>query len=255
MREVELTLLRVGSPEGEIRADRAGAIATALYELVLRLTREAADAAGLGRPPSAVERMGEVRLVGLGTREHRLVFRLGDPQALDIDPLAERTDQMLAEVVEGVTRGERPLFVTSSIAEAVGRLVGALDRAAPAVAVGLNGRLPVEVEPATVNRRLWDGYVKHTVRTRITGVLEAVDVRNGRFRLVDVEGQRYDLVEVASKEQAAALVTLRVTAEGLLVVPEGNGHTRMEQPTLRPVDPDEVPVPEVDTEGMLPGLS
>ena len=61
MREIELRMYGQADPPGELRADAAARVGEALQDVILRLTREAANAAGLGRPPRVLEQLGEVR--------------------------------------------------------------------------------------------------------------------------------------------------------------------------------------------------
>lgn len=256
MRELGMRLVGAGSPDGEVRADKVAGIATALSDLVLRLTREAADAAGLGRPGSAIERIGEVRLAGLATADSgtRLVFHFGDAGAFDVDPLGEVADGMLWDVVYGMVLNTRPSFTTNTIAEATGRLAGAMNRAAHEVSLTMGGHLPLTVEPAAVDRRVWDLFAKEAGPASVTGVLEAVDLRNGRFRLLTSDEVRIDLVDVQRKAEAAALVSQSVVATGLRIVPEGSGHLRIESAVLAPFDRETVPAPVDDTDAPLPGL-
>lgn len=153
MREIELRMYGQADPPGELRADAAARVGEALQDVILRLTREAANAAGLGRPPRVLEQLGEVRLAGVTQGSTRLIFRLGDPSALDVDPLSGATDRMFTELVTGIAQNRRPAFVTETIAEATARFVASLQKASPQTDVTLSGRTVARLETGRVDRR------------------------------------------------------------------------------------------------------
>ena len=139
MREIELRLSGHAGPPGELRADHAARIGETLQSLVLRLTREAAGVAGLGRPVRVLEQIGEVRLAGVAEGSTRLIYRVGDSTSLDVDPLSDAVDAMFVEIVDGMARNRLPSFATDTIAQAVDDFAGALQKSARRVSASLSG--------------------------------------------------------------------------------------------------------------------
>lgn len=235
MREVELRFEGTGAPAGEMRADHAAAVATALDTLLLRLTREAASAPGLGRPGMTIERLGEVRLTGITTGSTRLVFRIGDADAL-VDPLADRTDAMFRGIIRGVSVNESPAFATPTIRDATLRLVGALQKAAPIVEITTTVDPVVRVVTAGIVRDVWKPRDGEAEPATLAGRLEALDFRNGRFRLVDDVGNRIELHDVDDPGTAAELANQRVLAEGLLSPATNTSRAKLTGVRLRPFE-------------------
>lgn len=159
--------------------------------MILRLTREAANAAGLGRPPRVLEQLGEVRLAGVTQGSTRLIFRLGDPSALDVDPLSGATDRMFTELVTGIAQNRRPAFVTETIAEATGRFVASLQKASPQTDVTLSGRTVARLETGRVDRTVWQQPAGPVQEATLVGQLEAL--HSDHFRLRDDVGHRIEL--------------------------------------------------------------
>lgn len=253
MREIELRLDRHGEPDGELRADRVAWIVTAVDDLMLRLTREAASAAGLGRPGLVIERLAEVRLAGISGKGTRLLFRVGDPDALDIDPLSDQSDSMLRALLVGIADNSRPEFVTGAIAAATLRLVAALQRSAPLVEVSVGGRTPMRLFTARLDRTVWEPEDRDGRPTTLTGRLEAVDLRNAHFRIVDDEGRRIELVGVENSDEAAAFVNSLIIAEGALTPATVTARARMESVTVTPV-PDPTGSLPTPTPTPTPGM-
>lgn len=242
MRQVTLRFEGHGAPVGQMKADRAAAVATALDHLVLRLTREAASAAGLGRPGTTIERLGEVRLTGISAGSAVLTFQIGDAEALtdsrgrQIDPLAEHIDTMFHAIVCGISRNDPPAFMTPTIKDATLRFVGALQRAAPVVDVTNADDAVVRVLTTHINREVWLPRAGEAAPATLAGRLEALDFRNGHFRLVDDVGNRIELVEVLDLGTAAELANQRVLAEGLFCPATATSKARLESVTLRPFE-------------------
>ncbi|MBW3084264.1 hypothetical protein KEM60_00451 [Austwickia sp. TVS 96-490-7B] len=249
MRDIEVRLRGHGGPDAELRADRVAAIAAALDDLVLRLTREAASAAGLGRPGFAIERLGEVRLISIAAGGPRLTFTVGDADALDIDPLGQMTDALFWGIVEGMAVNERPTFVTNTIAEATMRFVAALQRSAPHVDVTFGARSPIHLATGAINRRVWEPDDSGAHRRTLTGLLEAVDLRNAHFRIVDAEDNRVELVDVREAEEASQLVGQVVVAEGTFIPARGASKPRMEEVAVRAAVPISMS-PEMSPDGV-----
>ncbi len=236
MRDIELRLDGHGGPSGELRADRAASIAAALDELVLRLTRHAASAPGLGRPGIPIERLGEVRLAGISPGSTCLLFRVGDASALDIDPLGEEADAMFWDIAQGIANNCRPEFVTATIAAATQRFVGAMVSTAATVTIAVGTRQPVLITTAQADRTIWEPADSAIGPATLAGKLEAVDLRSAHFRIVDDVGNRIELHDVQDSADVAALVNHRVLAEGLYTPATASSRARLDGVTIRPFE-------------------
>ena len=155
MREIELRLSGHAGPPGELRADHAARIGETLQSLVLRLTREAAGVAGLGRPVRVLEQIGEVRLAGVAEGSTRLIYRVGDSTSLDVDPLSEAVDAMFVEIVDGMAHNRRPTIATDTIAQAVDDFAGALQKSARHVSASLSGAVIADISTQFIDRGVW----------------------------------------------------------------------------------------------------
>ena len=236
MREIELRMYGQADPPGELRADAAARVGEALQDVILRLTREAANAAGLGRPPRVLEQLGEVRLAGVTQGSTRLIFRLGDPSALDVDPLSGATDRMFTELVTGIAQNRRPAFVTETIAEATARFVASLQKASPQTDVTLSGRTVARLETGRVDRTVWQQTAGPVQEATLVGQLEDLDLHRDHFRLRDDVGNRIELDDVANSDEAASLGGQRVIAPGLYRRASGAGRSRLSNSTVRPFE-------------------
>lgn len=241
-REFELRIVGHPAGDGELLAGDAVGLITAFKELAYRLTRHAADRAGLGRTDAVLERLAQVRVAlrGGGTR---LVFTLGDPDALDIDPNARVVDDLLWKVLRGMANNRRPQGITDSVAEPVDMLVVALAKAGHGVEIVAPRRAPLELRTYALDRRPWQRRSAPVTQAARAGVLEMVDLHTGRFRLRDEDGDPVDLIEVSNAEEAAGLVGRYVEAAGVLAVGGATRHDRMEQPVVRLTTREQVQPP------------
>lgn len=235
-REFELRLVGHPAGDGELLASDAVAIIAAFKELAYRLTRAAADKAGLGRTDAALERLAEVR-VALRGGGNRLVFTVGDPDALDIDPNAPDVDEAFWRLVRGLEANRRPSGVSDSVAESVDDLLVALQRAASGVEIVAQRRKPIVLTTRMLDRRPWQRRPAPATDAQLHGMLEMVDLHTGRFRLRAPDGSAVDLIEVVNANLAAALVGSHVAATGVLAVGGGTRHHRMEQPMVAASEP------------------
>lgn len=234
MRRIEVCLRGHDAPAGEVRVDHAARLGESLQDLVLRLTREAADAAGLGRPPRVVEQLSQVRLAGISQGSTRLQFHVGDAGSLDVDPLSGAADDMLADVIAGIATNRRPDFVTESIAEAALRLAGSLQKIARQIDVSVSGRPATRVVATAVERGVWEPPVRCASSATLVGRLEALDLNNGHFRLRDDAGNAIELIGVVNTDEAASLAGQRIDAAGYFVRAVGAGRSRLERATVLP---------------------
>lgn len=217
-RHVSFRLLGHESPDGFLLASDAESLSRALQKLCTRLTRAAANRQGVGRSDATVEALSRVRL-GLGSGSTILRMSLGDPAALEVDPLAPKVDEDFWAIVEGTRDGRRPESLSDSVAEAAGELVSALTRAAPRVEVSKADRPSVLLVADALDRDTWRvADVVADEAVTYAGRLEAVDLRSGSFRIVDDAENRIPLKSVHDIEGGVGrLVDKRVLATGTRV--------------------------------------
>lgn len=248
MRSIEIRLIGHRSGAGEILGDDAVHLVQAVKDLVYRLTRAAADRAGLGRAPAVIEQLSTVRL-SLAEGSTRLIFRVGEEEALDIDPLAADVDAALFVIASGIRDNIVPEGTGASVAAAAHDLVVALRHAAPKVDVTIGGLEPVQISASGLDPRAWEPEESAQEDDRtVVGTLEAVDLRSAHFRIVDAVMNRIELMEVEDPSRAAVLVGQRVSARGRLVLGGPNARTRLMAPT---VVADET---EIETTARQPSL-
>jgi len=223
--ELELRLIGAAAPDGEVRLNDLAELAAGLQELSLRVGRELHRRAGPGRTHQTVEALTEMRLSGLSKGSTRLHLARGGEDELDLDLVqAREIDTKFWEVVEGVRTNERPEWVTDLIAESAGKLVMALKSSAPQVELVRGDNPPMRLETQTLRKEVWlatpdDRAAEEVV---VTGILEAVDLRSGRFRIRDDVGTRIALDDVVDRDSVAPLINHRVRAVGVGVLgPEG----------------------------------
>ncbi len=246
MREIELRLSGHAGPPGELRADHAARIGETLQSLVLRLTREAAGAAGLGRPVRVLEQIGEVRLAGVAEGSTRLIYRVGDSTSLDVDPLSDAVDAMFVEIVDGMAHNRRPTIATDTIAQAVDDFAGALQKSARHVSASLSGAVIADIPTQLIDRHVWQSSAVESTQATLVGTLEALDLHNDHFRLRDDVGNPIELIDVVDSRHAAGLAGRRVAASGEFVPAIGSGRSRVERANVAPYEPDERYDPRTD---------
>jgi hypothetical protein len=233
--ELELRLVGAAAPDGEIRFADLAAIASSLQELSLRITRTSVDSERMGRPNDVVQGLSQLRLTGLARGSTRLLVARGAPDVLAIEP-RELQDLVLkfAEVIEGVARDRRPGWVSDSVAESAEDFVKALQTAAPVVEARVGAGRPVRIDTRAIRRETWRRADANTDAQEVvvSGRLEAVDLRSGKFRVVDDVGNRINLQEVRDADAAAHLINQRVRATGTAVRDGSHRLREVERPTL-----------------------
>lgn len=233
--EVELTLEGASSPAGEIRLADLAALAQSLQELSLRIGRAFVDAEGPGRTPRAIEDLSQLRLRGIDKGSTRLTLARGPAGALDLE-LAESAalDRRFWEVIEAVGKDERPGWVTDLVADSAASFVEAVQSAAPTVEVIMSRYEPVRIRTQEIHPETWmrEGPTADQETVVVTGRLEAVDLRSGRFRVVDDVAHRIGLDDVPEAEAVAHLINHRVRVVGSGIVGRDGQLKAVRQPTI-----------------------
>lgn len=142
----------------------------------------------------------------------------GQPDVLDIDVSLEHdTEARFIEVIEGLALGQRPGWVPDLVAESALKLVNAFERSATAVDFTAPHSRHIRIEPQSAPRKPWQNARVPGDEVSVVGRLEAVDPRDGRFRIRDDVGNAIGLEHVTDAERAAPLISRRVRAIRLAV--------------------------------------
>lgn len=133
MRTYEVRLAPAATSDDPVDASSLADFLAALQTLFYRVTREAADRADLGRTARSLERTSLMRVSW--AHPGALTVLVGDPDTLEIDPLADRVDRWVAQLIAAMATNRRPGAVTNPIADATDSLIKAMK--APRVASDL----------------------------------------------------------------------------------------------------------------------
>ena len=217
MKEIELRLVDAPGPSGEIPVKDLAALATALQELTTRISREVVNTPGPGRTKQFMEELSQLRLHAVEPGSTVLRFSKGPSDKLDVSlPEQAVADDRLWEIVRAMGEDRRPDWATDLIAESVGKLVNAIQAAAPTVILGAPSRPEVRIASSAMHVETW---TPTRVRTgtvmTAAGRLEKVDLRSHEFRLRDDVDNTVDLKRVENDTVAAQLVGQWVVAQGI----------------------------------------
>jgi hypothetical protein len=216
MHDFELRLIGHPSEAGQVLAQDMVNLAGSTQALITRIARAVADRRGPGRSESALEQLSRVRVTGLSRGSTSIGFSFGDTAALEIqDPISTEIDETFWLIAAGLEQNHRPASINDSVAHTVDELIGALRHAAPNVEIMSNRHPPVRLRPAALTRQIWQSSTELGGETlSLIGILEALDLRNARFRIVDDVSNRIVLKDVRDPHDAAQLVDRRVRATG-----------------------------------------
>ncbi len=215
-REFELQLLDATAPTGEISVKDLAALATALQELITRISRDVVQSPGPGRSKQYVEEFAQLRLSEIRGGSTVLQFVSGPTDTLDIDLTEQQlTDDRFWDVLTAIGADRKPPWVTDLVAESAMKLVNALTAAAPRAVFSSSAWGRIEIRSATVHVETWAPSVKQQEGVaQVHGRLEKVDLRSHEFRVRDDVGFSVDLKHVIDDADAARLVGRWVMAEG-----------------------------------------
>lgn len=156
IKQIELHLVDGSAPSGEITLKDLSGIAAALQELVTRLSREAADAAGPGRSKQYVEEFAELRLDAITAGSTVLKVSKGPTDKLDVDvPGLTEADDRLWDILGAISADQRPEWTSTLVAESVGKLATALRGAARTTVISSPARADVRIDAARIHPETW----------------------------------------------------------------------------------------------------
>lgn len=217
IKQIRLRLVDGSAPSGEITLKDLSGIAAALQELVTRLSREAADAAGPGRSKQYVEEFAELRLDTITAGSTLLKVSKGPTDKLDVEvPGLADADDRLWDILGAIGADQRPNWTSTLVAESAGKLAAALRGAAPTTVISSPDRADVHIDGAQIHLETWAANRVSSVGSAATaaGWLEKVDLRSHTFRIRDDVGNTVELRRVIDDNAAGRLVGQWVTAEG-----------------------------------------
>lgn len=216
IKQIELRLVDGSAPSGEITLKDLSGIAAALQELVTRLSREAADAAGPGRSKQYVEEFAELRLDGITAGSTLLTVSKGPTDKLDVEvPGLSDADDRLWDILVAIGADQRPAWTSTLVAESAGKLAAALRGAAPTTVISSPDRADVRIDGARIHVETWAAnQLSFAGTATAAGWLEKVDLHSHTFRLRDDVGNTVELRRVVDDKAAALLVGRWVSAEG-----------------------------------------
>lgn len=239
MKEIELRLVDAGAPSGEIAVKNLTALATALQELMIRISRNVVNTTGPGRAKQFMEEFSQLRLHSVEPGSTVLRFSKGPTDKLDIDlPEQAIADEHFWEIMQAIGQDRRPSWVTDLISESVGKLVNAVHAAAPTVVLGSPSRPDVRIVSSAVHVETWIPLRVHPegVFMTITGRLEKVDLRSHEFRVCDDAYHTVNLKHVQSATTAAQLVGQWVVAQGESMLYESGRLAALDNVSISCVD-------------------
>ena len=217
IKQIELRLVGGSTPSGEITLKDLSAITAALQELVTRLSRDAADAAGPGRSKQHVEEFAELRLGAITPGSTVLQFSKGPTDKLDVDvPGLADADDRFWDILGAIGADRRPDWVSDLIAESAAKLTTAMRMSAHTVVFTEPSRGDIRIDASNTHPETWaPARIPTEEAGTAAGWLEKVDLHSHTFRLRDDVGNTVELRRVADDGVAARLVGQWVTAEGL----------------------------------------
>ncbi len=232
MRTYEVRLAPAATSDDPVDAASLADFLAALQTLFYRVTREAADRADLGRTARSLERTSLMRVSW--AHPGALTVLVGDPDTLEIDPLADRVDRWVAQLIAAMATNRRPGAVTNPIADATDSLIKAMKALGSQVTFVLPGGGAAALQTEHVSRDPWGQTRAEPARTAaVTGRLEMVDLHSGRCRVRDRNGDPFDVQDAVNPQDAARLVGRLVTVSGVLLTGTGTQHHRIERGTVR----------------------
>ncbi len=248
---VTIRLIGGHDEPGEIGLEELAGIARHAQELLLRIGRNVAGAAGPGRSTAKVDEATHLTLVGLAPGS--TVLDIAGPAVeaefdLGADVPASLTVQsflLMSDSLEAVAAGASlPVGMNDLARESVDGLLLALQRAATEVTftsdIPGRERREIRVVPERMLRRLGEpdpGRPEAPAERAIEGELFRIDLHTNRFGVADDTRRVIDLRVADRPEGIGHLVGQRVRAVGRPVADTGGRLHRLENAVLEPAPP------------------
>lgn len=241
VRNYQLHLEGLATPSGQISFHDLVSLGGSLQLVATRIARQLLDAERRGPAPDLVDRMGEIRLRGVREGSTTLELELGEDGALPL--IGDEVDQFVGrfeETLSAISENRPPEWASPAVRQSVSKVIRSLHAVGAREATwssssGGHGRwnrrtLVVQDLDDTV----WLVTAEHENESvKVSGRLDLVDLRTGRFRVRDDVGHDVRLEEVVDVDAASRLIGQRVTVTGTADRVEGR-LLRVLEPTLMP---------------------
>src|SRR5699024_979974 len=107
--------------------------------------------------------------------------------------------------------GRRPEWVDDAVSGSVAAFGRALRKAAPQSEFSIGHHEAIRIDSSSLDLAIWENEPRYAGdEVVVNGILEAVDLRQNRFRVVDALLQRIRLEDVPDAEAVASLIGRRV---------------------------------------------
>ncbi len=241
VRNYEFHLEGLATPSGQISFHDLVSLGGSLQLVATRIARQLLDAERQGPAPDLVDRMGEIRLSGVHDGSTTLLIEIGEDGSLDL--IDDETDEFIGrfeETMSAVSTNRPPEWASPAVRQSVSKMIKSLRTAGAERATWSS---PTREHRRAVHQTLvvpdlddtvWIVANEHETETvQMSGRLDLVDLRTGRFRVRDDVGHDVRLEEVVDVEAASRLIGLRVTVTGTADRVDGR-LLRVLEPTLTP---------------------
>lgn len=244
---LELKLTGASFPDGEIPLHRLALIADRTQAVVLRLARSLTDRARAGRTPQFIEDATELRLRGI--RRGSTVLEIVGPSAQAELELVEVPPDVGTQALEKLLDGLDAISRNTQLPEEFDELsrealVDWLEPLEDAEEMTFGGRLGKTKRFATVAPKGARAFVMSSSSPRsvsvaegerrtVEGVLYALNLRTGQYRLEDDAGHSIFVQIDLPSEEVGPLIDKRVRASGI-VKQDAQGRPYLTAHELRP---------------------
>jgi hypothetical protein len=243
---IRLRLLGGQYPAGEIPLSDLGAVAECGQRLASRLARAEESRGGPGRSPDRLAEAIRLMFTGIEAGSTQLLIA-GPPRELQLDlgPMGEETvERVFLQLTDGLNAAasgsELPNGYDDLSRRALADWLDALAQTAPEVEVvcQVGGRDPLTVRlyPASARASVQEPPSSQAPPAiSVEGVLYAVNLHTGRYRIEDDMGSAIDLVtSLFTNEQIAPLLGERVAASGSAVYDDTGRIKEVDATTIAP---------------------
>lgn len=243
---IRLRLLGNQYPAGEISLSDLGAVAERGQRLATRLARAEEGRGGPGRSPGRLTEGVRLMFTGIEPGSTQLLIA-GPPREpqLDLGPMGEETvERVFLQLTQGLNAAasgrDLPNGYDDLSRRALAEWLDALAETAPEVEIvcRVGGRDPLTVRfyPAAARASVQEPPSSHAPPAiSVEGVLYAVNLHTGRYRIEDDMGSIIDLVaSLFTNEQIAPLLGERVAASGSAVYDDAGRIKEVDATTITP---------------------
>lgn len=231
---ITFRLIDSAAPHGEIELGDLTAIGEALQEIATRVARTSAGQAGPGRSKKLVDDASRLRLTRIGTGSTTLEIGFGSVEVLDVNSSVEESfTNRFEALLEALDTGDRPEWVDDNLGESALKLIEALAHTAPTVELTTTGGRRTVTHTKSAPRSPWATAEPTSDRElEVTGTLDLVDLRSGRFRIRDDVGHSIEFKRVPDAESIKHLIGSRVHAVGTVIMGPHGEVRALDEPTV-----------------------